>query len=1060
MRYDVELIVRPSTILYEGLADALNYGGCLGIKVPFNLTGYDGGTITWTDNEYGDFTDTFSVVFPWNGSYTTVGLQTCRPYTNNVSGVVRITFPVTKYLELYDNEAISQNWRFADLQTFQTLGSFSRQFRVPATKNNLDAIGYLDDVNFDAAIDYFQIKLPAELRVQTLPISSGYVRVMRVITQADKIADFELTFYAESPDLFNKLTGKKLKDIEALSELNAVLDYNGVTSVTGYPYLYSLTDYGQKWDETGAEGSRSIYATTQETAPRAGDLTPSLNWQWIFEKIITEAGFAYDGPALDNILNRYYAPWINAKSLKFTDSLQSYAFKIYNASTMLLNNTPTPLASVLEDFDNGNTVSSGIFTAPVTGMYTFRMFTTWTVPSATPRTDLITYFENITTSTITYVRLFYTYFLTNNADTTNTLPPIFLTAGDQFRVLYRNSVGNITLQPGVDYSSGTGVELIDIDFMDGVTLDWVANAPDVTQADFIKDVMNMHCCVIVPDRVVANRLVISPIKDYIETGASRDWSAKLDISKDMTLTNTSDYQTRRMTFTYAAGEDYFSKIYTGLNRIYGDYKIDAYTVSESDVPNDFAKDSETKISLVTQSTPSNYIDGTGIPIPKFVDQSGNFVNPKLRCLFHAGDYEMTLFDFSTLTPDTAYVVPVLCHYELILPLFTSLDLNWAPEVPLYVQGINPLNNLFNVYWRDYLNQLYSPNARIMEAYFAMNLTDVLSFSFADRIWVKDAWWRILDVNDYKVGSAESTRVTLLKLIDAVPEVSARPDAVTDGGVIEFVDGAGNPVSATQESCERFGYTWDPVTQTCYASTSFPQNTQAVSTKSVGTSTRQLSNAEQTLVMADELNNDPSNIYTVAVGSKITMEADNSQSIAVGEQLTKVDSGRVAMFGTNVYAKHSGLHIGGGYRDGDPANSSYTGWAQSGVIVMHKKATWSASGDIFNLEIEGIPGNYLNLPDQTLWSVLMNVTIMDTLDTGNYHTGQYSFALTKQGGTAQSSSVLTIQDTGGFGSYVFTFGIDTATDPAEHRIYLEVTGAGTYPENFIVTASIIYQQGKI
>jgi hypothetical protein len=294
----------------------------------------------------------------------------------------------------------------------------------------------------------------------------------------------------------------------------------------------------------------------------------------------------------------------------------------------------------------------------------------------------------------------------------------------------------------------------------------------------------------------------------------------------------------------------------------------------------------------------------------------------------------------------------------------------------------------------------------------------------------------------------------------VPEVSARPDAVTDGGVIEFVDGAGNPVGASQESCERFGYTWDPVTQTCYASTALPQNTQAVSTKKVGSSTRQVANADQTVVMADMLNNDPSNVYTVAVGTKITMEADNSQSIAVGEQLTKVDSGRVAMFGTNVYAKQSGLHIGGGYRDGDPATSAYTGWAQSGIIVMHTKKTWTASGDIFNLEIEGVPGNYLNLPDETLWSVLMNVTIMDVLGTGNYHTGQYSFALTKQGGTAQSSSVLTIQDTGGFGSYVFTFGIDTASDPAEHRIYLEVTGAGTYPENFIVTASIIYQQSTI
>ena len=1057
MRYDVELIVRPSTILYEGLADALNYGGCLGIKVPFNLTGYDGGTITWTDNEYGDFTDTFSVVFPWNGSYTTVGLQTCRPYTNNVSGVVRITFPVTKYLELYDNEAISQNWRFADLQTFQTLGSFSRQFRVPATKNNLDAIGYLDDVNFDAAIDYFQIKLPAELRVQTLPISSGYVRVMRVITQADKIADFELTFYAESPDLFNKLTGKKLKDLASLAELNALLDYNEVINASGYPYLYSLTDYGQKWDETGTEGSRSIYDATTNGCVRVGDLTPSLNWQWIFEKIITEAGFTYDGAALDAILDRYYAPWINAKSLKYEETVEYVLFKYHLTSNgSATSGLPLPWSSVTIDYDNSSSLSYPNYVAPVTARYYFRV---WITTNNTGPATTSQIFVNYTGGATQVVLTVPTPAGMSTYDSGVLIAPGGMDIGTSVQFAFRSAGGSaVIFQGGSSYTSGSGVECYSADLLEDMTLDWAANSPDVTQADFIRDVMNMHCCVIVPDRVVANRLVISPIKDYIETGASRDWSAKLDISKDITLTNTSDYQTRRMTFTYAAGEDYFSKIYTGLNRIYGDYKIDAYTVSENDVPNDFAKDSETKISLITQSTPSNYIDGTGIPIPKFVDQSGNFVSPKLRCLFHAGDYEMTLWNGITNTPDTGYVVPVLGHYELLFPLFTSLDLNWAPEVPLYIQGINPLNNLFNVYWRDYLNQLYSPNARIMEAYFAMNLTDVLSFSFADRIWVKDAWWRILEVNDYKVGNAESTRVTLLKLIDAVPEVSARPDAVTDGGVIEFVDGAGNPVSASQESCERFGYTWDPVTQTCYASTVLPQNTQAVSTKKVGISTRQVANADQTVVMADMLNNDPSNVYTVAVGTKITIEANNPQSIAIGENLIKQAEGGVVMYGKNVETKMSGIHYGGGYRNND-ATSPYLGWAQSGIIVLQDEAGVAASGDSIELFVNGVPSTYLTLPTDAVWSCLLNYTIQDKALAGNYETGQLSFALLTIGGIASASPLVILNTSGGFSGYTFTFDVDVVTDPTQHRITVQVTG-GTYPKTFVVTASLYYQQSQI
>jgi hypothetical protein len=963
-------------------------------------------------------------------------------------------------LELYLNETISQNWRFSDLQTFAALGSFSRQFRVPATQNNCEVIGYLNDVNIDPDTNYLQVKLPAELRVQTLPIAAGYIRVMRVITQAGKLADFELTFYAESPDLFNKISGKKLKDIEALADLNAVLDYAEVVGASGYPYLYSLSDYGQKWDETGTLNSRSIYTATLFGAPRAGDLTPSLCWQWIFEKIITEAGFTYDAPNLEDVLFKYYAPWINAKSLSFVDTELSYLFKIYNGTSISMAvNVQYNWPTTGEEFDNGSTVLGNTFTAPVTGLYRFRFWYTFTSPMYYFGPNFEVYYQNVTTGGLLLINQAFIQAGTNNFDSVNGAPPFFLAAGDQFRLVYKTYVNGILLKPSAPYDSGTGLELLDIDFMDGATLNWSANAPDVTQSDFIKDVLNMHCCVLVPDRTIPNKLVIESIKDYVGTGTDRDWSKKLDISKDITLANTSDFQNKRLTFTYSAGEDMFSKIYTSIGRIYGDYKIQNYTVSEDDVPNDFAKDSEQKVQLTTQSTPSNYIDGTTIVIPKFVDTSGNFVSPKLRCLFYAGDVEMTLYDFSTFTPDTAYVAPILNHYEFIQPFFNSLDLNWAPEVPLYIQGLNPVNNLFNVYWRDYLNQLYSPNARIMECYLALDLADILSFTFADRIWITNAWWRILDISDYKVGSAEVTKVTLLKLIDAVPETTATPSGALPGGVVEFVDGTGAPTAPTQAACERFGYTWDPLTNSCFAFTSQPQNIQnAIGTKSTGTSTRQVSNADFTLVMADKLDNDVSNIYTTAVGTEIVIAKENAGSTAIGERLKKEGEGGVAMFGKNVFTTYPGMHFGGGYRDGNPSNTE-EGWSQFGTIPLHKRATYTASAQSKVLDIQGIAGRYLNIPDDTAWSCVLNVMALESTAISYSYGAQINFTLMKTGGVASSVGPSVISANGNFGAYIFDINIDTVTDPDEHRIEMKVTG-GTYPLNMIITASLTYQQIKL
>ena len=981
-----------------------------------------------------------------------------QDYSAAAGGFFLLDQPVTSTLELYLNETISQNWRFSDLQTFAALGSFSRQFRVPATQNNCEAIGYLTDVNIDAEIDYMQVKLPAEIRVQTLPIAAGYVRVMRVITQAGKLADFELTFYAESPDLFNKVAGKKLKDIAALADLNALLDYTEVSSASGYPYLYSLTDYGQKWDETGSEGSRSIYAASSGTAVRVGDLTPSLCWQWIFEKIITEAGFSYSAANLENVLYLYYAPWINSKTLKYTLPEDSARFRYYLSVNQAATSAafPVPFANIVVDYDNGGNLSGASYVALAIGRFYFRI---WLTMNNTGAATTVQFVANYPFPALDVNISIPCPAGTSTYDSGLIIAPAGLEIGDIALFTFRSAAGSsVTYIAGSSYAGGSGVECYDADWIEDLTLDWTANAPDVTQAEFLRDVLNMHCCVIVPDRTEPNKLIVEPIKDYVGTGTDRDWSKKLDISKDITLTNTSDFQTKRLTFTYAAGEDVGSKIYTGLGRIYGDYKIENYTVSESDVPNDFAKDSEQKIQLTTQSTPCNYINGTSVVIPKFVNSEGNFVSPKLRCLFYAGGTTMTLWDNVLEIADTSYEMPLLNHYEFLQPFFSSRDLNWAPEVPLYIQGVNPLNNLFNLYWRDYLNQLYSPNARIMECYMALDLADILGFTFADRIWVVNSWWRILEISDYKIGSAEVTKVTLLKLIDALPETSVRPNAATPGGLIEFVDRAGNPASATKQSCERFGYTWDATTNSCYGFTSQPQNTQLVSQTKIGTSTREVSNAENTIVMADKLSNDPSNLYTVAVGTNITIDANNPESIAIGENLTKQGAGGVVMYGKNVVTNMPGIHYGGGYRGGD-SMSTYAGWAQSGIIVLQDEAPIVASGDIMELFVDGVPGTYLTLPTDAVWSCLLNYTVQDKALAGNYESGQLSFALLNLGGTASASPVVVINTNGGFGGYVFTFDVDVVTDPAQHRITVQVTG-GTFSATFVVTASLYYQQSQI
>jgi hypothetical protein len=343
-----------------------------------------------------------------------------------------------------------------------------------------------------------------------------------------------------------------------------------------------------------------------------------------------------------------------------------------------------------------------------------------------------------------------------------------------------------------------------------------------------------------------------------------------------------------------------------------------------------------------------------------------------------------------------------------------------------------------------MNELYSPEGRMMEAFFALDLKDILTFSFADKIWIQDSYWRILEISDYKVGLQESTKVKLIKFLDQVNDCSSTPFSVTTNGEVEFEDGEGDPVEATEDCCSRYGYFWDEVNGVCWAFNNNGQFRNSI----VGNQSNVSTNPE-----LQALNGI---IFSVVNGEKIAIEEGNLNMLAVGTnlELTK-DVGGSNLLGKNVITNLPGLHVGGGYRDGDPT-STYYGWAQFGIFVLQSYPTITTSGQVENLDIEGVAGEYINMPDDTLWSCFWNVTIKDA--TGASETSIHHFTLEKIGGLAIASAITTLNTIGAIGTNVFTFGIDTTTNTDEHRINVTFTG-GTYPDSFVITSSLQYQQSK-
>jgi hypothetical protein len=936
------------------------------------------------------------------------------------------------YLDLFENESISQNWKFQDLNNFTAQGSFSREFRIPFSATNQLALGALFDVNVEAGTEnYFHYKLPAEIRVDTLPIATGYVRVRKIYKQQNRINEVELAFYAETPDLVRNIGEKKLADIAELTSLNESVIYNLVTDPNANR-IWTILDRGQKWSDNEEANTRPLQDPDSPVFP--ADLTPAVNWWFMFSNIIKEAGFELVGGTIEDILSTYWMPFCNSRFLQGSDTSGGYAFSAQNSAVVPCAFNYIAWDNEIFDNDGNYDPTTYTFTAPASGRYFFNFNFIVNITGASARVFVQAIKNAVNNYPIIDVQFF-------AGDT----PWAFgdsqvLEAGDTLRwYTYKQGVGT------AQFSIGSSISLAVANLNYGQSIQYELNAPDMKQIDFVTDVIKMHNCAIVADKAIPSKIYIVPQNSYLGSGNVLNWTDKLDISKDVTIGSTVDLQKGKFQFTYTAGEDILSKQYKNVERTYGDYEAIGYTVNPDIAPSDFAIGDQ-KITLVTRSTPSGVVNGSGYVMPMFLNEQVQFVAPGPRCLFEAGDVQLQLYRETVSSPSLTSV-PVLNNYSTVYAELDDQDLNFAPEVPPHFIYSNPYANLFNQYWRTYMNALYSPDARMMEASFALSLKDILTFQFSDKIWIQDSYWRIIEVNDYKVGDVESTKVKLLKFLEDTEDCASTPASVAINGEVNFQDAGGNPVSPTQDCCSRYGYTWDEANGVCWAFIPTGDRPNSVTS---GSST----NPSPRVTKAQTRN--AAVINSVINGDNVTITNGNQNMVAVGErlELTKNVNGS-NLLGKNVTTNLPGMHVGGGYRAGNPA-ATEDGWAQFGQFALHRYPTITTSGQMSNLYIEGLAGEYINMPDDTLWSCMLNVTIKDA--TGASITRLLHFTLEKIGGVASASAITTISTIGAIGANVFTFGIDTTTNTDEHRINVTFTG-GTYPDAFIINTSLQYQQNK-
>ena len=724
------------------------------------------------------------------------------------------------------------NYKFTDITDFASVGNYSQEFRVPASATNTDFFGAIFNVNFDGWFD-FRKKVEAVLTVNTIPIASGHIQVKKLYWQSGKLFEFEVVFFGEVPNLARLLNEKKLKDIESI--VAGDLDYDLLhANVETPPNAHTILTLCDKWNLTASnpEG-QPVYSTTIGGQPTykplyVGHLTPAVKAQYLFDEIMNDAGLQYSSAYLSDILENVYVPFVNGQYLNSALGLNDNASTLAFASDVTGENVTYgtysyPFYTHLSEYeDAGNNWASGIFTAPFSGQFTFKLWFNATIIDSNGYLYSLRYdfFINDqppfqpTGITIPENAGSLSYITTQTAD---------LSAGDELKI-------KMWIQPltpnndetgGMDFDiigngandyTGTGVELVSVGtalINDTVLMEF--NAPDMKQIDFITSIQKMFNLVFVADKTLPNTLRIEPMVEYIASGNTLDWSQKLDLSKDIMYSPTTDLQKAKFSFTYTEDGDYFNSVYKDSGRIYGRYEV---TESDFEVINEFATGEE-KVELAFASTPSAPVENTDVVVPKFLNSEGQFVQPKPRILYYFADFFVNMYDEVS---DTVIQTAVKClnNYSTMNATVTDSDLNFAPEIPPHTIIANPYNNLYNRWWRNYYRELFDGQARILEGMFALTLNDIFTFQFSDKIWIIDSWWRVLEINGYVVGEQDLTKVKLIRVLDIDNGCDIVPVSANLDQSLNWETPNGDPAVVTQDCCVRFGYNWNSAKNNCFS----------------------------------------------------------------------------------------------------------------------------------------------------------------------------------------------------------------------------------------------------
>jgi len=670
-------------------------------------------------------------------------------------------------LDLVDEISTEFQYAIDDIQDFGSKNtSFSKTINITGTANNNKIFGFVFDLgnanitdNDQPNVGYnFNASKVANCRIfiDKIQIFKGVLRLLEIVKDGSAI-EYQCAVFGELGGFISALGNKRLEDLANVSgggypiysEYNEAWTAANITDqsvpVSGSPILYGLIDIGN--------------VSTDKVDFQFNAFRPCYKVKEMLEKIKIQSGYTWDFSYLSNSLfDRLVIP-TNRKVLSNSTTQAFLANAV--AATYTTDNYP--------DF---TVVTAGNFTL-VGNSYRYNG------ASALPCTIIAELYGEFLDVQMDGMGNYY--------DVTVSIRVNGLeVASDTFPVLYLPRYFNIYKEYSVtlntndyidiyvssaatQYSISSGYlrvntsTVTDVPINYGETIQFDKQLPQgIFQRDFFLSICKMFNLYVYDDPVEEKKIIIKPYIDFY-SGATEDWTNKIDRSKPMSIKPMSEINARYYQFKFKQDNDLY-------NENYRKKYAEGYGDRIFDTEFDFVKDTDTT-EVIFSGSPLYQATGTDKIYPAIYKVGSGGVEESM-------DFNIRIFQARYINGRTSYKIKngnnnVLSNVttytyvgHLDNPFNPTNDINFgAPKEIFFRATTYPTTNLFNAYYSDYMSEITDKDSKLLTCNVLLNTMDIYNLDFGKLVWIDGVLFRINTIEGYNPMDYTTTKVSLLKAIE-------------------------------------------------------------------------------------------------------------------------------------------------------------------------------------------------------------------------------------------------------------------------------------------------------